>query len=160
MSEYNHIDWDYYDKYEDILNERLPARGEGESAGTQALTAIQKLIYKWYNDRDVFDNTHELEGWANDLSSYANWLRDYVPETEAILDRIEDIPSDGEYEYEHLLKDLADLIMNEDKLNEIDQMYNNAKVGTIYECDGPFAFEDRDDEEYDEEEEEEYEYDV
>ena len=165
MSEYNHIDWSYYNKFEDLIDARLPARGEGDTAGTQALVAVNKLIYKWYNDGDVFDNTHDLDGFGNDLSSYANWLRENVPETAVYLDRIEEIPFDGDYEYENLLKDLADFILSEEYLYEIDQRYDGETVGTIYDCDGPFAIIDRredDEEEYEEEEEEEkdYEYDV
>lgn len=52
----------------------LPNRGDGDSRGTQAATAISKLVYKWFNDGDVFDNTFGLEGWANDISGSANWL--------------------------------------------------------------------------------------
>ena len=38
----------------------LPNRGDGDSRGTQAATAISKLVYKWFNDGDVFDNTFGL----------------------------------------------------------------------------------------------------
>ena len=70
------VDWSYYDKpeFKAINSEYLPARGEGETKATQIVTAVNKLVYKWYNDGDVFDNTGALSGWANDLSSYANWL--------------------------------------------------------------------------------------
>lgn len=66
------VNWNYFDKFEAITVKYMPDYGEGETIASQAVTAVNKLIYKWYNDGDVFDNTKYLEGWWNDLSSYAN----------------------------------------------------------------------------------------
>ena len=94
------VEWSYYDTPEiDAVNEKyLPAEGEGETMATQICTAITKLVYKWYNDGDVFDNTHSLSGWGwcNDLSSYANWLYWYVPATVAFLRKIETCYTGGD----------------------------------------------------------------
>lgn len=51
------VDWGSYNKYDDILEEYLPSTGEGDSLASQMVTAVNKLIYKWYNDDDVYDNT-------------------------------------------------------------------------------------------------------
>ena len=72
------VDWGYYDKFDGLNDKYLPISGEGETKATQIVTAVSKLVYKWYNDGDVFDNTFHLEGWANDLSSYANWLYEHT----------------------------------------------------------------------------------
>ena len=136
------VDWGYYDKFETVMEKYLPKRGEGETKATQIVTAVNKLIYKWYNDGDVFDNTFFLEGWANDLSDYANWLYENT-ETENILDKISSCI--GGKEYEELLKELADKLLDEEYLliqNKID------KVGTIYNCDGKFKYEEETEEEY------------
>lgn len=136
------VDWGYYDKFETVMEKYLPERGEGETKATQIVTAVNKLIYKWYNDGDVFDNTFFLEGWANDLSDYANWLYENT-ETENILDKISSCI--GGKEYEELLKELADKLLDEEYLliqNKID------KVGTIYNCDGKFKYEEETEEEY------------
>ena len=66
------VDWNYYDKIEALIDKYMSDRGEGENKASQTVTAINKLVYKWYNDGDVYDNTHYLDGWANDISSYAN----------------------------------------------------------------------------------------
>lgn len=147
------VSWDYFDKFNDINNKYLPDRGEGDNKATQTVTAINKLIYKWYNDGDVFDNTHYLEGWANDLSSYANWLHKNVEGADSILSKIEDCTSDGNYEL--LLKDLADEFLIEDILKEFAQ---EPKVDSIYECDGPYEFSEHweDEEEYEWDDEDEY----
>ena len=137
----------------------LPAIGEGDTVATQICTALCKLVYKWFNDGDVYDNTHYLKGWWNDLSSYANWLFKYVPESRYYLYAIAYVKTDDEYA--QLLADLCDAINTEEFLA---LHANEPKVGTVYKCDGPFRFveddEDEDDEddywEEDEDEEEDY----
>ena len=135
-------DWGYFDKFETLIDKYMPSRGEGETVASQIVTAVNKLIYKWYNDGDVFDNTHHLEGWANDLSSYANWLYENTKDAWKILNKINDCLTGSEYE--DLLQELADKLLNEEYLAEQSKV---AKVGTIYDCDGKFKYEEWDDEE-------------
>lgn len=161
------VDWSYFDKFDSVLDKYMPSRGEGDTKASQIATAVNKLIYKWYNDGDVYDNNYGMAGWANDLSSYANWLFSNVPEADTILNRIEDCSND--HEYESILRDLADTYLNEDALS---YWANEPSVGSIYDCSGPFSFneyseeddeddweddEDDWDEEEDDWEEEEYE---
>ena len=138
-------DWSYYQRFESINKKYLPVRGEGENRATQTVTAVTKLVYKWYNDGDVFDNTGSMTGWANDLSSYANWLRKYTG-TADILDRIRDCRNDEQYE--ELLKALADRLLDEGYL---EWSAKQEKVDSIYEAEGPYKFIER----YDDDEEEE-----
>ena len=141
--------WSDFDQFDDICHKYLPIRGEGDSMATQIVTAITKLVYKYYNDGDVFDNTYYLEGWANDLSSYANWLFTYIPLKE--LEEIYEIRS--EEEYSNLLYRIANKCMNEEFLRPFT---NINKKGSIYDCDGPFKFEEHNDDDegfYDNEEE-------
>lgn len=141
--------WSDFDQFDDICHEYLPIRGEGDSMATQIVTAITKLVYKYYNDGDVFDNTYYLEGWANDLSSYANWLFTYIPLKE--LEEIYEIRS--EEEYSNLLYRIANKCMNEEFLRPFTSIN---KKGSIYDCDGPFKFEEHNDDDegfYDNEEE-------
>lgn len=142
------VEWSYYNKFSDILDKYLPPVGEGEKMRDQIVTAVNKLVYKWYNDGDVFDNTYSLEGGANDLSSYANWLYKYADYANFILDGIEDCYSEDDYE--NLLKELADLCLNEDYLSS----YDVGKLDSIYDCDGRFEFEWGN--EYEDEEEDDY----
>ena len=136
------VDWGYYDRYEALIEKYMPMRGEGETVASQIVTAVNKLIYKWYNDGDVFDTTHHLEGWANDLSDYANWLYENTKDAWKILNKISDCVTESDYE--DLLQELADTLLNEEYLAE----QNKAeKIGTIYDCDGKFKFVEQDDEE-------------
>ena len=145
------MDWSYFDKFDGICDKYLPVRGEGNTVAAQIVTAVCKLVYKWYNDGDVFDNTHFLKGWANDLSSYANWLRKYTESARYILDNIDSIKTSEEYE--QMLADLADTLLKDEYL---ESMLKEEKIGSVYNCDGPYEFvQDSYDEEYDEE----YDYD-
>lgn len=130
--------WDDFSDPEtdSIEKEYLPDSGEGETMMHQAVTAATKLIYKWFNDGDVFDNNYGLKGWANDLSSYANWLDENIPEAEPILARIKTIGSD-EDAYTDLLYDLMKAIFNP---NMVTEYAGQPKTGTIYDCDGPYNF--------------------
>ena len=137
-------DWSDFDVFSSVIDLYMPDRGEGETIASQICTAVNKLVYKWFNDGDVFDNTHCLNGWCNDLSSYANWLYNlkdnffggyYAGETRKILDRIKYVVSNDEYT--ELLYDLCDLLIDEEFLkisNEFD------KKGSIYDCKGKFEF--------------------
>ncbi len=132
------VDWDVYDQFEDIIKKYMLPQGEGETLASQAVTAVNKIVYKWYNDGDVFDNVHSgLEGWANDLSDYANWLAKYFNGAESILMGIEDCFMDGHYE--DLLLKLATFVLDEKRLAEYAEC---PKAGSIYNCDGYFEFTD------------------
>lgn len=142
------VDWSYFDKIEfkAINGKYLPECGEGETMATQIVTAVNKLVYKWYNDGDVYDNTYAMAGWANDLSSYANWLRKYAGVAD-ILDRIHQCFTEGDYE--DLLKALADRLLDDE---DLERAAKQEKVDSIYEAEGPYRFEERYDDDDDEDE--------
>lgn len=133
------VEWAYFDKFEEITDKYLPLNGEGETKATQIVTAICKLVYKYYNDGDIFDNTYELANYGNDLSSYANWLDTYTDEAGAILDQIKTFELDCESCYEDLLQELADTMLNETYLTELNKI---PKIGSIYNCEGRFHYDD------------------
>lgn len=130
------VDVSYFDKFKNVNEKYLPDRGEGDTKATQIVAAVNKLVYKWYNDGDVFDNTHHLNGWCNDLSSYANWLDKHVSEAKIIMHKITKCINYSQYE--DLLKELADTLLDENYLSQNEFK----KIGTIYECEGCFKFKD------------------
>ena len=138
-------DWKEFERFHNVIEKYMPDYGEGETMASQAVTAVNKLVYKWYNDGDVYDNTGALEGWCNDLSSYANWLYTYFEDyTKITLDEIFDCYTGDDYE--DLLYKLAEDVFNDELLKS---KYDKPAVGSIYNCDGPFRFVE--DNEYDEE---------
>lgn len=125
-----------------VFDQYLPNIGEGETMATQIATAVCKLVYKWFNDGDVYDNvTSPMQGWYNDLSSYANWLAKYVSGAKMILDMVFDCF--GEDEYTEILYDLC-MSIGADDMAEFNKV---EKVGSVYDCDGDYQFSDWDDEE-------------
>ena len=134
------VKWDYFDKFDELIDKYLPNRGEGETKATQIVTAVGKLVYKWYNDGEAFDNTYYLDGWCNDLSAYANWLAKYTSKAGAILGKIANCLSNRDYE--DLLKELADSLLEEEYLSQQNEF---EKVDSVYKCDGKFKFEEDDD---------------
>lgn len=146
MRIYESLDWGYFDKFNGVIDKYMPRNGEGDNKASQLVTAINKLVYKWYNDGDVYDNTYALDGRANDLSSYANWIYKYYKLSRVILENIYDISSEGEYE--NILKRLCDEFLKDDFLSDESK---KPKVGSIYKCDGPFKYEEdsyEDDDQY------------
>jgi len=144
----NSVSWSYYNRFEDVTNRYMPWSGEGNSFASQIVTAVNKLVYKWYNDGDVYDNRYTLKGWCNDLSSYANWLAVYTGTVE--LHKIQLAKTYGDYE--QILKSVADLLLDEELLAVLDK---KPRRGTIYECEGPFEFVELDEDEWEEEDYEE-----
>lgn len=147
------VDWDYFNIFHDINDKYLPDSGEGDNMATQTVTAVNKLVYKWYNDGDVYDNSTAsgLDGWGNDLSDYANWLAKNIDGCKDILDRIFEIHYGDNGAYEDLLKDLANNCLDE---NLLSGLATQPKEGSIYECPGDYSFDESRnyDEEYDESE--------
>ena len=130
--------WSYFDKFRTVVDEYLPDMGEGETVATQTVTAVNRLIYKWYNDGDVYDNVNSpMTGWCNDLSDQANWLA--LMGHKLILDRIFCCYSDGDYE--DILADLADEALDEKALLAMSAI---PKVGSIYDCKGSYEYSDFD----------------
>lgn len=152
------VDWSYYDgeKFEILNKKYLPQTGEGNTRATQIITCANKLVYGWYNDGDVYDNTYLLGDYGNDLSSYANWLyQNTTTKVKIILNGIEECINDDDYE--DLLQALADTLFNAEYLAEQDKL---EKVDSIYKCNGKFKVEDYDEDEddYYGDDEEEYYY--
>lgn len=121
--------------YHKATDTYMPSTGEGDNMATQCVTAINRLVYKWYNDGDVYDNRYALEGWANDISDEANWLYKYIPKTRTILDMIETIRTENEYE--GILSMLVDTCMD---MEDLEKLAEKPAKGSIYECKGPYEF--------------------
>lgn len=142
--ETKNVDWNYFNKFDAITDKYLPATGQGNNMAQQAVAAMCKLVFKWYNDGDIYDTTnYHLNGWANDLSSYANWLHANT----CIANELEGIyTANSEADYEHVLARCADKLMNEQVLAEL---ASKAATGSIYECTGCFVWEEAQDEDED-----------
>lgn len=140
------VDWDSFDQYKET-DKYLPDEGEGDNKATQTATAVSKLIYKWFNDGDVYDNTHYMTGWANDLSTYANWLSTYIEGADDILEQINYAYNDDQYS--RILLKLIQLV--EPMYKELE---TEPKVDSVYKTKGPFEFAEENEDDYDDDYEE------
>lgn len=149
------VSWDYFSKpeFKKILNEYLPDYGEGHTMANQIATAVNRLVYRWYNDGDVYDNHWygmNYYDFTNDLSDVGNWLSKNVKDVRGTLLAVHGC--DSESDYEDILKNIADTLLNDSVMSRYS---DRAAVGSIYNCNGPFSveedYEDRDyeDENYD-----------
>lgn len=143
------VSWNYFDQFGDIIDKYLPHRGQGTTKASQMVTAINKLIYRFYNDGDVFDNQYYLDSY-NDLSSYANWLYKYIEGADDILLTISNCTTNDKYS--ELLKQLANTFLIEDVIEQ----YSEPLKGDIYDCDGPFEVTEEYEDDYDDYGDEEY----
>lgn len=134
------IEWSDFNKFEPVNDKYLPARGEGDNKATQVCTAVNKIVYKWFNDGDVYDNTYNLKGWWNDISSFANWLLQYAGAE--ILYRISTIKT--EQEYTDMLFELCEKYLTPEYLDAAAGM---PAEGSVYKCAGPFVYEEETEEE-------------
>ena len=139
----------WYNKYHDVVDKYMPNYGEGETRASQTVTAMNRIVYKWYNDGDVFDNHWKYEnydGWANDLSPEGNWLYSFGPRQLAYI--MPDVNlCESEEDYEDILKMMCDICFDEDELKNLDEL---AKEDSIYTFSGgPFSceYEDEDEDE-------------
>lgn len=148
------ITWSSFDTPEsNALEEKyLPANGDGDNMASQAVTATTKLIYKWFNDGDVYDNSYGLSGWANDISGSANWLAKHVPGARDILWRIQKTHSEEEY-VSNILWPLFNLVYDPKLLSSLEK---KPKVDDAYSCKGPFEFNYEDEDAYQEEDPESF----
>lgn len=154
-------DWDTkYPAFESLTDQYMPVSGAGDTMLSGLLVASNKLIYRWYNDGDVFDNSENgLEGFANDISGSANWVYRYgTSKMKAILDTVHKCYSDDEYEYliERFKKALEDFANQKDL---VEQYLSEPLKGDPYDENGPFSYspyqEEEDEDYYDEDEDEE-----
>lgn len=133
----------------------MPSMGDGNTMASQAETAVNKLVYKYFNDGDVYDNNYYLDGFGNDISGSANWLYKYIKGADEILLRITDCISYDDYT--DILYDLCELVYADGLLEKLNK---KAKVGDAYTEDGPFSYTEPEEDDYEEEfwgdEEEEY----
>ena len=135
-----------------IEEKYLPANGDGDTMASQAVTATTKLIYKWFNDGDVYDNSYGLSGWFNDISGSANWLAKHVPGARDILWRIRETHSKEEY-VSNILWPLFNLVYDAKLLSSLEK---KPKVDDAYSCRGPFEFNYEDEDAYQEEDPESF----
>ena len=129
------VNWISFDKFDKIKDRYVHGSGEGDTMAQQMISAVKNIVDSWYRDGNVYDNSYELGGNRKDISTFANWLYTYIPETKKILDGIKSV-KDGD-EYEDLLNRLYYTIYQDNILNKYS---NEEATDSIFDCAGnPFV---------------------
>lgn len=129
------VNWISFDKFDKVKDKYVHGSGEGDTMAQQMISAVKNIVDSWYRDGNVYDNSYELGGSRKDISTFANWLYTYIPETKQVLDGIKKVKN-GE-EYEDLLDRLYSTIYQDNILNKYS---NEEAVDSIFDCAGnPFA---------------------
>ena len=129
------VNWISFDKFDKIKDKYVHGSGEGDTMAQQMISAVKNIVDSWYRDGNVYDNSYELGGSRKDISTFANWLYTYIPETKQILDGIKNVKN-GE-EYEDLLDRLYSTIYQDSLLNKYS---NEEAIDSIFDCSGnPFV---------------------
>ena len=121
------IRWSDYDQFEDILNRYLPEEGQGETRAEQAVTAVNNLVYAFYDRGTVI--AESLPEYDPDLECYAKWLRKHTS-SRAVLLRIKLEDAENLDSYAEYLFELADYLLDEPRLKTLSKYKT---VGDIYE---------------------------
>lgn len=114
--------------YSILTDKYLPVDGQGENKASQLVTAVNKIIYGWYNNGDT------ISGDGNDLTSYANWIDQHIKEPE-----IRKILKDDYIDYidtcylSEIILPLIKFVFREDFL---EGLASQETEGDIYECNG------------------------
>lgn len=136
--------FNWYDKYQKVLDEYLPDYGQGENKLEQVVTCVNSIVYLWFNDGVVYDN-HWKDGLYdnsdNSACTYANWLY-YNTSRRSVLSDVFNCRSDKDYE--SLLKRICETYFSEDALRKMSSSFTGAGFckGDIYDCnEGRFSVE-------------------
>lgn len=154
---------DFIDKYAKILHPYLPPIGQGDTMATQLSTAINRIIYRWFNDGDTI--------WTDECQSCADWLYQNIDGADAIIDSLNEYDFAGSPHikdrdikalYEDGLESLLKYsVPDEEGMKELDE---EPLAGSIFDCEGPVLTtmeghqedDDWDDDDWDDDEYEEF----
>lgn len=109
------------DKYYEVLTQYLPDTGEGDTMATQLATAVDRIVYRWFNDGDTI--------WTDECQPFADWLWENIDGIDTVIDDmnqymfagfpyIKDLTFRGIYE--NCLKRILDIATDRELLNSLD----------------------------------------
>ena len=141
------------EKRNDALYDKLvPSMGDAETVEGEMLRAINKIIYRWFNDGDKYYEGYgtETAGPAHSFLVNANH-----PQRSAMVRLFKEFVSDEEYE--RMLNDILDVILDHIESRQGD--YTKNTLGGMYDYESEYVNEEEDEGDYDdwyEDEEDDY----
>lgn len=133
------------EKWKKLQDEYLPVTGQGGTIMSQVVTCLSKIEYKWFNDGDVVDDSWCHGSKGNDLSSYANWLKELADENKILKDIFKgheqsywDEVNNAE-DYQEWVYNMIGAFVDYIENGKID-LAKIPATGDIYECIGDYAY--------------------
>jgi hypothetical protein len=119
---------DNYDRLEALFDELVPHRGKATSVAGELVRAVTRLIFRYYNDGDVFYWGYGLETCASSASYLADRYSSTIYAGQAIGEKYarEYDLSPMDEEYESFLRDISeevieDILANPELIAEVNE---------------------------------------
>ena len=134
------------DRNEPLYNKLVPGQGDAETVEGEMLRAINRIVYRFYNDGDKY-----FQGYGTETAGPAHsFLVNANHPLKSAMIKLFDEPS-GDNSYERMLKDVLDMIL--DHIESRQGKYTKNTLGGIFNYEPEFEEDedDYDDDYYDDE---------
>jgi hypothetical protein len=137
------------DRNEPLYNELVPGQGDAETVEGEMLRAINRIIYRFYNDGDKY-----FQGYGTETAGPAHsFLVNANHPLRSAMVRIFNEPSEDD-SYERMIKDALDIIL--DHIESRQGKYTKNTMGGIFDFESEFEEEDDDYDDYYDEDDDYY----
>jgi hypothetical protein len=137
------------DRNEPLYNELVPGQGDAETVEGEMLRAINRIIYRFYNDGDKY-----FQGYGTETAGPAHsFLVNANHPLRSAMVRIFNEPSEDD-SYERMIKDALDIIL--DHIESRQGKYTKNTMGGIFDFEPEFEEEDDDYDDYYDEDDDYY----
>ncbi len=139
---YEFVGKELEDRNEPLYNELVPGQGDAETVEGEMLRAINRIIYRFYNDGDKY-----FQGYGTETAGPAHsFLVNANHPLKSAMVKLFDEPS-GDNSYERMLKDVLDMIL--DHIESRQGKYTKNTLGGIFDYESEFEEEEDDYDDYD-----------
>jgi len=130
------------DRNEPLYDKLVPGQGDAETIEGEMLRAINRIVYRFYNDGDKY-----FEGYGTETAGPAHsFLVNANHPLKSAMVKLFDEPS-GDNSYERMLKDVLDMIL--DYIESRQGKYTKNTLGGMFNYEPEFEEEEEDDDDYD-----------
>jgi len=130
------------DRNEPLYDKLVPGQGDAETIEGEMLRAINRIVYRFYNDGDKY-----FEGYGTETAGPAHsFLVNANHPLKSAMVKLFDEPS-GDNSYERMLKDVLDMIL--DYIESRQGKYTKNTLGGIFDYEPEFEDDEEDYDDYD-----------
>lgn len=130
------------DRNEPLYDKLVPGQGDAETVEGEMLRAINRIVYRFYNDGDKY-----FEGYGTETAGPAHsFLVNANHPLKSAMVKLFDEPS-GDNSYERMLKDVLDMIL--DYIESRQGKYTKNTLGGMFDYEPEFEEEEDDEDDYD-----------